>query len=119
MGANGISRLPTKQERQVAKLNLAASKNGLTYDIDYLPTKYNSNAVAVNTHDSRLLPGRPWIEKIEIALSESGEEMLAPIIQDTGNGSVTINTLTTDTLENAVRPKKPQILSSETEVIVT
>lgn len=63
MGANGISKLSTKEARQVAKLNLAASKNSLTYDLDYLPMRYDSNTVIDNTNIDGLLTGRPWIEK--------------------------------------------------------
>lgn len=67
MGANNISNLPTKQERQVAKLDLA-SANRLAqgnprhvYDINLLPTKYVGNDVFYTPHPNGLMPGRPWI----------------------------------------------------------
>lgn len=66
MAANGISTLPTKEQRQIAKLNLAAQNrtaqgrvlNG--YDRDLLPTKYVGNTVVNNP--GPLVASRPWIE---------------------------------------------------------
>jgi hypothetical protein len=66
MAANGISTLPTKEERQIAKLELAAAKraaNGnprATYDITQLPTQYDGNAVVDNPNTGGLVTGRPW-----------------------------------------------------------
>ena len=69
MAANGISTLPTKEERQIAKLELAQTKRQLTgnpgralkyYDLDLLPTKYSGNNVVNNTNDGGLVAGRPW-----------------------------------------------------------
>lgn len=70
MAANGISTLSTKQERQEAKLNLAATKRSTdpirsdrsTFDINLLPTKYNGNTVVNNPNVGGLQPGRPWVE---------------------------------------------------------
>lgn len=69
MSANGIAHLPTKEARQVAKLDLAQTKrqavgtNGYRtlqyYDINLLPTKYVGNDVEDNASD--LQPGRPWV----------------------------------------------------------
>jgi hypothetical protein len=70
MGANGISRLATKQLRQEAKLDLAATKLGLTYNIDYLPGKYVGNEWVVNENADGLLTGRPWVERMEAANPE-------------------------------------------------
>ena len=58
--ANNISQLATKQAKQLAKLNLAASKRDDTYDINKLPTKYNGNAVVDNPNTGGLVAGRPW-----------------------------------------------------------
>jgi hypothetical protein len=60
MAANGISTLPTKEERQIAKLNLAAAKRGQSYDRDLLPTKYVGNEVVNNPNIGGLQPHRPW-----------------------------------------------------------
>jgi hypothetical protein len=54
-----------KQERQVAKLAIAAKKRSLTgryyaLTIDNLPTKYTGNAVTDNANVGGLVAGRPW-----------------------------------------------------------
>ena len=65
MAANGISTLSTKEARQIAKLELAATKRAADgnpraeYDITLLPTRYDGNDVVDNLVD--LVPGRPWI----------------------------------------------------------
>ena len=76
MSANGIAHLSTKQARQTAKLNLAATNrqasaaragstpvadDRYTYDITELPTKYSGNNISNNSHPSGLIQGRPWI----------------------------------------------------------
>lgn len=70
MAANGISTLPTKEERQIAKLELAQTKRQQTgttgyrdlryYDVDLLPTKYSGNDVTNNANTGGLVQGRPW-----------------------------------------------------------
>ena len=66
MSANGISTLGTKQARQVAKLDLAATDRAAvgnpraTYDITQLPTQYNDNTVVDNPNVGGLVVGRPW-----------------------------------------------------------
>lgn len=73
MASNGISTLPTKQARQVAKLDLAQTRRRAggditapyyrvynTYDISRLPTRYVGNDVIDNP--GPLLPTRPWLE---------------------------------------------------------
>lgn len=70
MSANGISTLSTKEERQIAKLELAQTKRQLEgtlgyrelryYDIDLLPTKYVGNDIVDNTNVGGLVQGRPW-----------------------------------------------------------
>ena len=70
MAANHISTLPTKEERQIAKLELAQTKRQLVgtpgyrelryYDVDLLPTKYSGNNVVNTPHPSGLVQGRPW-----------------------------------------------------------
>lgn len=84
MAKNGISTLPTKQAKQVAKLALAQLKRqGYTlnadgtiaggpdvtasffrarnnYVITELPTQYIGNTVVSNDNGSNLIQGRPW-----------------------------------------------------------
>jgi hypothetical protein len=60
MAANGISTLLTKEERQIAKLELAAAKRSESYDRDLLPTKYDGNNVIDNPNPGGLQPHRPW-----------------------------------------------------------
>ena len=67
MAANGISTLSSKEAKQIAKLDLAATDRAAdgnprsTYDINLLPTRYVGNAVVDNTTDGNVLtPGRPW-----------------------------------------------------------
>jgi hypothetical protein len=67
MAANGISSLTTKEARQKAKLDLAASDRARvgnprdTYDINQLPTKYSGNDVVDNANTGGLVQGRPWV----------------------------------------------------------
>ena len=66
MAQNGISTLATKEERQKAKLDLAATDRAAdgnpraTYDITELPTQYDDNAVVDNPNVGGLQLGRPW-----------------------------------------------------------
>ena len=66
MAANGISTLATKELKQVAKLDLAATDRAAagnaraTYDIDQLPTKYSGNGIVNNANSGGLVAGRPW-----------------------------------------------------------
>lgn len=68
MAANGISTLPTKEQRQKAKLDLAAANRAAdgnprsSCDITQLPTQYSGNVVVDNPNDGGLIAGRPWIE---------------------------------------------------------
>lgn len=68
MAANGISTLPTKEQRQKAKLDLAADNRAAdgnprsSYDITQLPTQYSGNVVVDNPNDGGLIAGRPWVE---------------------------------------------------------
>jgi hypothetical protein len=70
MAANGISTLATKELKQKAKLDLAATKRDTdgnaraTYDITLLPTQYDNNAVIDNPNIGGLVAGRPWIETV-------------------------------------------------------
>jgi hypothetical protein len=70
MALNGISTLATKELRQKAKLDLAATKRAAdgnaraTYDITQLPTQYNDNAIVNNPNVGGLVQGRPWIETV-------------------------------------------------------
>jgi hypothetical protein len=66
MAANGISTLATKEARQKAKLDLAASDRAAdgnpraTYDITELPTQYDGNDILDNPNTGGLVMGRPW-----------------------------------------------------------
>lgn len=68
MSANGISTLSTKEAKQKAKLDLAATDRSAdgnpraTYDITQLPTQYSGNNVVNNPNVGGLVVGRPWTE---------------------------------------------------------
>jgi hypothetical protein len=68
MAANGISTLATKELRQKAKLDLAATDRAAvnnpraTYDITQLPTQYDDNNIVDNPNVGGLVTGRPWTE---------------------------------------------------------
>ncbi len=70
MSANGISTLPTKEERQRAKLDLASTNRAddnnsrSTYDMTLLPTQYDANVVVNNPNIGGLVSGRPWISTV-------------------------------------------------------
>jgi hypothetical protein len=67
MSLNGIAQLPTREDRQKAKLDLAAANRAedgnprSTYDITQLPTQYDDNAVVDNPNEGGLIVGRPWV----------------------------------------------------------
>ena len=67
MALNGISELATKELRQKAKLDLAATERAAdgnpraTYDLTLLPTQYNNNDIVNNPNAGGLVVGRPWI----------------------------------------------------------
>lgn len=67
MSANGIAHLATRELRQKAKLDLAASDRTAdgnaraTYDITQLPTQYVVNSINDNPNLTGLIVGRPWI----------------------------------------------------------
>lgn len=64
--ANKIGDLPTREDRQKAKLDLAALDRTAagnprdTYDITELPTQYSGNTVVNNANSGGLIEGRPW-----------------------------------------------------------
>lgn len=68
--SNIISTLPTKEERQKSKLDLAAAKRVVdgksraTYDITQLPTQYNGDDIINNPNIGGLVIGRPWIDTV-------------------------------------------------------
>ena len=69
MASNGISTLTYKRDRQIAKLDAAATKRGETYTLTQLPTSYgvNSNAAAdIINHGNvgGLIQGRPWSNEV-------------------------------------------------------
>lgn len=70
MSANEISTLVSKELKQKAKLDLAASDRAAdgnpraTYDITLLPTQYNGNVLIDNPNAGGLVQGRPWIETV-------------------------------------------------------
>lgn len=65
--ANKISRLTTLEDRQQAKLALAAldreasGNPRFTLNIAELPTYYSGNTVVDNTNPDGLIEGRPWV----------------------------------------------------------
>ena len=76
MSANGIAHLSTREARQKAKLDLAATKRAAdvanrdnpvnadqrsTYDITELPTQYSGDTIVDNPNSTGLIVGRPWI----------------------------------------------------------
>lgn len=84
MSANGIAWLPTKEQRQVAKLDIAQAKRqgkvvaadgtitgeldttksyyreNNVYDITELPTQYSDNDIIDNPNEGGLQEARPW-----------------------------------------------------------
>ena len=77
MSANGISTLLTKELKQKAKLDLAAtnrvadSNPRATYDITQLPTQYNGNVILDNPNAGGLVVGRPWITTVSFTVYEA------------------------------------------------
>jgi hypothetical protein len=76
MSANGISHLSTKEQRQKAKLALAAAKRSATgrrhtLDITELPTQYSDNNIIDNDNGDNLLEGRPWTSASAFTFYES------------------------------------------------
>lgn len=67
MSLNGISHLPTREDRQKAKLDLAATKRATdgnpraTYDITELPTQFDGDDIVDNPNTGGLVQGRPWV----------------------------------------------------------
>jgi hypothetical protein len=63
---NVIANLPTLQDRQLAKLDLAALDRTAAgnpynvYDITELPSQYIGNVSTPNPHPTGLIEGRPW-----------------------------------------------------------
>jgi hypothetical protein len=70
MSLNGIAQLPTREERQTAKLALAAAKRAAdgnaraTLDLTLLPTQFDGNATIDNPNIGGLVQGRPWINTV-------------------------------------------------------
>ena len=68
--ANRIGHLSTFEDRQKAKLDLAAldrSASGnarATVDITTLPTQFDGNSITNNPNAGGLVEGRPWIETV-------------------------------------------------------
>jgi len=85
MAANGISSLPTKEARQKAKLDLAASDRArvgnprAAYDITQLPTQYSGDDIVDNANTGGLIEGRPWVTgnmSFANVLLEDGTDLL-------------------------------------------
>ena len=72
---NIIADLPTREDRQKAKLDLsaldrtAAGNPRDTYDITELPTQYSGNNIVDNPQPDGLLLGRPWISGSGVVVS--------------------------------------------------
>ena len=77
MSANGIARLPTREARQKAKLDLAATKRATdgnpraTYDITQLPTQFTDDDIFDNPNAQGLIQGRPWINTVTFSFYEA------------------------------------------------
>lgn len=69
--ANRIGELPSREDRQRAKLNLAgldratANDPRATYDLTLLPTQFDGNTVINNPNFGVLVVGRPWIATVD------------------------------------------------------
>lgn len=96
MSANGISTLPTKRERQIAKLDLAAQDRATagnprsTYVLDQLPTVYaigdNDTADVVdNENAGGLVVGRPWVSDPGALVNNMKLENGDVLLTETGN----------------------------------
>jgi hypothetical protein len=70
MSLNGIAHLPTREERQAAKLALAAAKRATdgnaraTLDLTLLPTQFDGDDTIDNPNIGGLVEGRPWINTV-------------------------------------------------------
>ena len=70
MSLNGIAQLPTREQRQAAKLALAAANRAAdgnaraTLDLTTLPTQFDGNATIDNPNIGGLVQGRPWINTV-------------------------------------------------------
>lgn len=84
--ANKISRLPTRENRQYAKLELAsldraASNHYSVYDILTLPTQFGNNTIVDNPNVEGLLLGRPWLGAAVLILApETLVEAIPPSV---------------------------------------
>lgn len=104
MSANGIAQLPTKAERQLAKLSIAQAKRqgktvaddgtvtgdidstkpyyrgGNVYDVTALPNPYDAGENATNVDETAnaggLIQGRPWVGVVGVDAPETIEEAL-------------------------------------------
>lgn len=90
MSLNGISTLPTKEDRQKAKLDLAAAKRLAEgkdrpyYDITELPTQYSGDDIIDNPNPDGLVQGRPWVSTPPVSIP-TGMDRNEPTI---GSGSL-------------------------------
>ena len=91
LSANKIGRLNTLEDRQKAKLDLAALDRTAdgnpwnVYDITELPTQYSGNTVVDNPNPGGLLEGRPWAPSPVTALFTSlGAEFEINVDDTTG-----------------------------------
>jgi hypothetical protein len=70
MSLNGIAHLPTREERQAAKLALAAANRAAdgnaraTLDLTLLPTQFDGDDTIDNPNIGGLVEGRPWIDTV-------------------------------------------------------
>lgn len=92
MALNGISTLSTKEAKQKAKLDLAASDRAgddnprSTYDITQLPTQYSGNDIVDNANSGGLITGRPWTDAPPWTLP-SGMSLHEPLEGSGGSNS--------------------------------
>lgn len=91
MAKNGISTLPTKEARQRAKLDLAASDRARVgnprsiYEIEYLPAQYVGNDVVDNDNENGLIEGRPWLNELTDSQAELITEDGEFLVTEDGN----------------------------------
>lgn len=116
MSANGISWLPTKEQRQIAKLNLAAAKRGESYNVDLLPTKYVGNDVYNNPNPGGLEPHRPWISNTSPTTYTVRQYLYS---YTSGNGASSIFVLDADYPNAANIPVGATATINGTPVVVT
>lgn len=90
--ANKIARLATLEDRQKAKLDLAALDRAASsnprkyYIIEELPTKYSGNDIVDNLNTGGLIEGRPWVDTPPVTIP-AGMSLHEPLEGSGGSNS--------------------------------